>query len=197
MTVNIEGSSANNKKVIGKCPKCNTHDVIESTKGYGCSGYKDNSCDFTIWKTQFGGTVSIENAKLLIEGKETEEIKFHSKAKGSDYNAKLKLKDDFTTELIFGARKEPKSIGKCPICKDKNIDNNIIENSKAFGCSGYKDGCKFAIWKNTNGTTISEDEAKALLSGKPLVNKKCLSKDNKPYTATLVLENNKLTTKFD
>lgn len=36
------------------------------------------------------------------------------------------------------------SIGTCPEC-----GKPVAENAKSFYCSGYKEGCKFAIWKNT------------------------------------------------
>lgn len=34
-------------------------------------------------------------------------------------------------------------LGKCPQC-----DGTIIEGKKGFGCSNWKSGCKFVIWKN-------------------------------------------------
>lgn len=168
MTVNIEGANAQqNKKAIGTCPKCKKHSVIEGSKGFGCSGYKEG-CDFVIWKSQFGGEINAKNAKLLVEGLETEPIKFHSKAKNTDYNAKLKLKDDFSTELVFDntpktSSATAKPIAKCPCC-----GKDIVENSKAFGCTGWKEGCKFTIWKESNfykDKKISKNEIKKLLNG--------------------------------
>ncbi len=35
------------------------------------------------------------------------------------------------------------SLGKCPVC-----GNKILENSKAFYCANWKDGCSFKVWKN-------------------------------------------------
>lgn len=35
------------------------------------------------------------------------------------------------------------SLGKCPVCSHK-----IVEYPKSFGCTNYRNGCKFAIWKN-------------------------------------------------
>lgn len=49
-------------------------------------------------------------------------------------------------------------IGKCPIC-----GKAVLENSKAFGCSGYSEGCKFAIWKTIAGKNITTAQAKQLL----------------------------------
>lgn len=50
-------------------------------------------------------------------------------------------------------------IGKCPKC-----GKDIVANAKAYGCSGYKDGCNFVIWKNSFGAGISEGIAKQLLT---------------------------------
>lgn len=168
MTVNIEGANAQNKKVIGKCPKCGNHDIIEGSKGFGCSGYKEG-CSFVIWKEQFGGTINAKNAKLLLEGKETELVKFHSKAKNKDYEAKLKLKEDFTTELIFDSSSKTTSnkvIAKCPCC-----GKDVVENAKAFGCTGWQEGCKFTIWKESNfykDKKIGKDEFEKLLKGESI-----------------------------
>lgn len=35
------------------------------------------------------------------------------------------------------------SIGKCPTC-----GNDIVEGEKSFGCTNWKNGCKFTVWKN-------------------------------------------------
>ena len=37
-----------------------------------------------------------------------------------------------------------KSFGKCPIC-----GGDVLENSKAYYCAGWKNGCKFTLWKNS------------------------------------------------
>ncbi len=39
----------NNQKTFGECPKCGSGIVLENTKGYYCSNWK-NGCKFTIWK---------------------------------------------------------------------------------------------------------------------------------------------------
>lgn len=178
MTVNIEGANAQNKKVIGKCPKCNS-DIIEGSKGFGCSGYKEG-CQFVIWKEQFGGTVTAKNAKLLLEGKTTENIKFHSKAKDKDYEAKLKLKEDGTTELVFdnsSKNTSNKVIAKCPCC-----GKDVVENAKAFGCTGWQTGCKFTIWKESNfykEKKIGKEEFEKLLKGETIFGNLKLNSEHK------------------
>lgn len=42
-------------------------------------------------------------------------------------------------------KKDYESLGKCPSCKK----GKIREIEKGFGCSEYKNGCKFSIWKKS------------------------------------------------
>ena len=37
-----------------------------------------------------------------------------------------------------------KSFGKCPVCQK----GDVLENTKAFYCSQWRQGCKFSLWKN-------------------------------------------------
>ena len=51
-------------------------------------------------------------------------------------------------EVVFEAETPVKkhrnvSLGKCPVCGSK-----VLENSKAFYCSNWKEGCSFTVWKN-------------------------------------------------
>lgn len=54
------------------------------------------------------------------------------------------------------------SFGSCPQCKE----GKIIENSKSFYCSRWKEGCKFSIWKNSldsYGSNVDGTKVKKLL----------------------------------
>lgn len=56
-----------------------------------------------------------------------------------------------------------KKLGVCPLCKK----GDILENSKAFYCSEWKNDCKFTIWKNSVeqfGITLSAAMIKKLLT---------------------------------
>ena len=70
-------------------------------------------------------------------------------------------------------------IGICPLC-----GGNILENSKAFGCSNWKSGCKMTIWKNFMGTTITKSDAEKLIQGKS-IKKKVTSKAGKTWEQEL------------
>ena len=50
----------------------------------------------------------------------------------------------FPEEQIRGKRRKTNSFGRCPIC-----GRDILENSKAFYCAGWKGGCNFTLWKNS------------------------------------------------
>lgn len=58
------------------------------------------------------------------------------------------------------------AIGVCPVC-----GNKIVEHSKGFGCVNYRNGCKFAIWKDDRffkdiGKEVSKPMAEKLLKDK-------------------------------
>lgn len=63
--------------------------------------------------------------------------------------------------IISNGKPEKKSIGNCPLC-----GKPINENSKAYGCSGYKEGCKFTIWKTVAGKKLPMSAVKMLIAGK-------------------------------
>lgn len=74
---------------IGICPLCGKT-VVKGRYGYGCSGYKDG-CNFNISGVICKRVISVSNAKLLLENKESSEIQgFISKA-GKPFNARLAI----------------------------------------------------------------------------------------------------------
>ena len=90
-------------------------------------------------------------------------------------------------------KKERTNFGSCPKCKK----GNIIEGKKAFGCTTYKEGCNFSIWKEIAGKTLTEKQIKDLLTkGKTGVIKGFKSKAGKPFEAILKLENFELKFEF-
>ena len=56
--------------------------------------------------------------------------------------ARFSALDYPTLNLSSGYAQDRPEIGKCPRC-----GKPIIEGKKGFGCSGYKEGCTFTIWK--------------------------------------------------
>jgi DNA topoisomerase-3 len=65
----------------------------------------------------------------------------------------------FKAEVPEGAE----VIGQCPIC-----GNPVVENDKGFGCTNWKNGCDFTIWKNDKfiaalGKNVSRQMVELLL----------------------------------
>ncbi len=81
-------------------------------------------------------------------------------------------------------KKKIKGLGTCPVCKT----GKILENSKSFYCTEWRNGCKYSIWKNTleryGKKTIEEDVIRQLLKDEkiesypitlPQTGEKCLA----------------------
>ncbi len=69
------------------------------------------------------------------------------------------------TGLVFepepmknGKGKEIKGLGKCPKCKS----GTILEHSKGFYCTSWRNGCKFTIWKDVAKDYVFELPAKVV-----------------------------------
>ncbi|WP_054955828.1 type IA DNA topoisomerase [Paenibacillus dakarensis] len=53
-------------------------------------------------------------------------------------------------------------LGECPV---PGCGGQIIEGRKGYGCTHFKTGCKFVIWKEFAGKNISQAMLKSLLTG--------------------------------
>lgn len=60
------------------------------------------------------------------------------------------------------------SIGVCPVC-----GNKVVEKEKNFGCVNWRNGCKFAIWKNDRFLSEIGKEPSAPMVEKLLKDKYC------------------------
>lgn len=102
-------------------------------------------------------------------------------------------KDDF--HLIYEGEGLPlkegqESLGKCPVC-----GSDVVEGEKGFGCTNWKGGCKYVIWKNDKflialkvkptGQTISR-----LLENGYVFSNSFISKKGTKFSAFLTYEKN-------
>ena len=90
----------------------------------------------------------------------------------------------FAAAPLAGARAV--GLGTCPLCQ-KGI---VRETSKAYGCSRWREGCSFTIWKRIAGKTITSTQAKQLLDGKKTRKLKGFrsKKTGKKFDAALTLD---------
>lgn len=88
---------------------------------------------------------------------------------------------------------EREILGTCPKCKQ----GQIVEGKKAFGCTNYKNGCDFTIWKEVAHKNITAKQVADLINkGKTSLLKGFKSKAGKDFDAYLVLKNCKVDFEF-
>ena len=51
------------------------------------------------------------------------------------------------------------SLGPCPVCA-----GDVVVGKKAYGCSNWKNGCSFVVWKTIAKKEITPDIAQQLLT---------------------------------
>ena len=78
-----------------------------------------------------------------------------------------------------------KVIGVCPEC-----GNPVIESEKAFGCAGWKNGCRFTIWKNDKfiesmGKKVTPEMVELLLKNGRVGFRGLISKKGNKFSAYL------------
>lgn len=54
---------------------------------------------------------------------------------------------------------ERKAFGACPLC-----GGPVIEGSRGYGCSRFREGCRFVVWKEQHGKKLSVPMLNALLA---------------------------------
>lgn len=104
--------------------------------------------------------------------------------------AKIKNEKEVTINQITTEKKQMEVLGKCPIC-----GHGIIEGQKGFGCSNWKSGCKFVIWKNDKFLSTMKKKptktmVKTLLKNGVVTVKGLTSKKGNKFDANLRYEKN-------
>jgi len=101
-------------------------------------------------------------------------------------------KDDFhvINEIESSEQTEEESLGKCPICK-----SDVKEGTKGYGCSNWKAGCKFVIWKNDKFLAAlrvrpTKEVVKTLLENGKVYGNHFVSKKGNKFEAYLSYEKN-------
>ena len=169
-----------------KCPKCGKP-IIIGTKGWACSGWKEG-CDFVIWDNFSGKKLTDKEKKQLLTDGKTGIIKGLVRKDGSKYEAALMLDENYKVTFMKTAKKTTidESL-RCPKC-----GKPINKGEKAWGCSGWKEGCDFVIWNTTYGKKLSEkDKEKLIKEGETDLINGFLKKDKTKFSAKLKLDENK------
>lgn len=123
----------------------------------------------------------------------------------------MKLIIDFTIKSVDSIKKDdgalsrfkveiPKDIeclGPCPVC-----GNPVVEGEKSFGCSNWKNGCKFTIWKDDKyiksfGKNVSKEMIELLLKNGKVGFRNLKSKKGNTFSAYFKYEKNEQTGYFN
>ena len=84
-------------------------------------------------------------------------------------------------------------VGKCPKC-----GRDVLRYRFSYGCSGYKEGCDFKVNLSICKRNISLANVKMLLeTGKTSKIQGFISKNGKPFSASLKLEDGKAVFDFE
>ncbi len=94
------------------------------------------------------------------------------------------------TKASKGEAKKAEFLGKCPLCQ-----HAVVEGQKGFGCSNWKNGCKFVIWKNDKFLGAMKKKptktmVKSLLKSGQATVKGLTSKNGNKFDAVMKYEKN-------
>jgi len=149
-------SSAMKKKTDKKwiCPKCKEGDIVKGKSAWGCTNWK-NGCKIRIPFEFAEKKLSDKQIETLVLKGKTPKIKGFL-VDGEKQNGILAFDPDFS--LVF--QMEENEIWTCPVCKT----GNILKGNSAYGCSNYKNGCKFIVPFEFMGKKLSESQIKSLIT---------------------------------
>ena len=103
---------------------------------------------------------------------------------------RIKNEEDLILNEVSRKKRSNEVLGKCPLC-----GHNIIEGQKGFGCSNWKNGCKFVIWKNDKYLSLLKKKptktmVKSILKDGSALVKGLTSKKGNKFDAILKYEKN-------
>ncbi len=90
-----------------------------------------------------------------------------------------KIKDQSDRPLYDQSR-----LGDCPLCQKP-----VIEGRKGYGCSDWKAGCQFVLWKEIYGVPVSRDMACQLLQNTRTLHSYAIKLNDDVFNAQLTLNN--------
>ena len=134
-------------------------------------------------------TGRLEKTLADIERKKYTQDDFLSLIKDFVVDAVARVKaDDSMGDLTQTEPLHKEPVGICPEC-----GSPVMETARVFGCSNWKSGCKYAVWKNDRlinglGKKVTYDMVKILLEHGKVGLRGCVSKKGNKFTAYFYYE---------
>ena len=145
---------------LGPCPCCHAP-VMRGRTGYGCSKWKDG-CKFVLPGVLWGLTVTPVLAREILIHKRS--LTPHPiEVDGTRHFAHLRFDKKGqpaydVADTAIKATEGAESLGACPVCA-----GDVVVGKKAYGCSNWKNGCRFVVWKTIAQKEITPDMVQQLL----------------------------------
>lgn len=179
-----EGLDFKREVYDGTCAKC-SKGIVDRVFFITCDSHsKENPC-FAINKERSGVTLSKAAIEQLASGQKTDLIdNFVTKDGKRTFSAHLNYNNG-NLEFVFPERKvveKKETENICPGCHK----GKVIEYEKKYGCSEFKNGCKFTVWRKISGKEINLDLMYEIIeNGCPEKLDGFISRANKPFLAKL------------
>ncbi len=146
---------------LGPCPCCDAP-VMRGRTGYGCSKWK-SGCKFVLPGVLWGLEISpvlareilIHKRSLTPHGIEVDGVRQFAFLR---FDKKGKPAYDIA-EAATKAQDGAESLGACPVCA-----GDVVVGKKAYGCSNWKNGCRFVVWKVIAQKEITPEVVQQLLT---------------------------------
>jgi DNA topoisomerase-3 len=90
---------------------------------------------------------------------------------------------DTSTKTVTAVKTE--TIGLCP---REGCGGSIFMGRKGYGCTNYKTGCKFVIWKESFGKTLTDTMVRTLIEKGKTNKLKLKNEDATSYEARIILK---------
>eukprot|EP01029_Cantina_marsupialis_P000984 TRINITY_DN107_c0_g3_i1.p2 TRINITY_DN107_c0_g3~~TRINITY_DN107_c0_g3_i1.p2 ORF type:complete len:788 (+),score=123.26 TRINITY_DN107_c0_g3_i1:3958-6321(+) len=163
------------------CPKCKEGSIVKGKSVWGCTNWK-NGCDIRIPFEFAEKKLTDKQVEALVLKGKTPKIKGFV-VDGKKQNGSLVLDPDFSINLL----EEEKEVWTCPVCKS----GTLLKGNKAYGCSNYKNGCKFIVPFIFMEKKLSESQIKSLVTQQKtgLIKGFTDSQTNEKVNGKLILNN--------
>lgn len=117
------------------CPKCKEGKILKGKSAWGCTNW-GNDCKIRIPFEYAGKKLTDKQVEVLVLKQKTPKIKGFE-IDGKKQNGHLAFTPDFSIDFIGD---EPE-VWACPVCKT----GSLLKGNAAYGCSNYRNGCKFIV----------------------------------------------------
>jgi DNA topoisomerase-3 len=162
-------TTAADAPAVGRCPRCGGA-VREDLRAFSCS----SGCGFAMQKKVAGRAIGAKLASVLLAKRRSEVLHgFRGKA-NKKFAAALVLEEDGSLRFSFdgdaSARartpREPPRRARAPISElpcPRCEQGTLIAGHRGWGCTRWREGCRFVVWFETAGRKLSEAQLRDLI----------------------------------